>query len=403
MADIDLYVNSRIAGRIAKTEGKHLFSYHQDVHEALSLTMPLRLESYASLELHPIFQMNLPEGTLRQAIERATAKQYGSGDLTMLALLGPNQIGRLAYTLAGQTLPDRKEDFLNLKTLLKSTDVNLFEQLLARFATRSGVAGIQPKVLLDIPIEKVIDVKSKISLPLQSYIVKSWGDEYPELGCNEYVCLTFARYAGLQLPEYYLSANGKLLVCKRFDLDQNGASLGFEDFCVLQGRGTKAKYDASLESCTNTIRQYVSPIFQQQALYDFFKLTLINILVKNGDAHLKNIGVIYKNLEGYSLGKLPEAERKLAPIFDIVSTVPYIKDDTMALSLTGSKRWPKWKVLKKFGKQHCGLGNLLIDQVVDEVYLARDKILPVLSEMTAKHPPFTVVAETMASTMRHVF
>ncbi len=47
-------------------------------------------------DLHPVFQMNLPESSLREAIELATAKQYGSGDLTMLALLGPNQIGRLA-------------------------------------------------------------------------------------------------------------------------------------------------------------------------------------------------------------------------------------------------------------------------------------------------------------------
>ena len=86
MTDIDLYIHNRIAGRVAKTGEKHLFSYHQDALEALSLTLHLCLERYTSLELHPIFQMNLPEGVLRQAIERATAKQYGSGDLTMLAL-----------------------------------------------------------------------------------------------------------------------------------------------------------------------------------------------------------------------------------------------------------------------------------------------------------------------------
>lgn len=403
MADIDIYIDNRMVGRVAKTGNKHLFSYHQDAPEALSLTMPLRIESYASPELHPIFQMNLPEGALRQAIERATAKQYGSDDLTMLALLGPNQIGRLAYTLAGQSLPEQKGELPDLKSLLKSKDANLFEQLLARFATRSGVAGVQPKVLLDIAEERVAGVKSKVSIPLQSYIVKSWGEEYPELGCNEYVCLTFARYAGLQLPEYYLSDNGKLLISKRFDLDKDGSSLGFEDLCVLQGKGTREKYDASLESCANTISHYVSPMFQPQALQDFFKLTLVNILVKNGDAHLKNSGVIYHNLEQYSLGQFPEAERTLAPVFDVVSTVPYIKDDTMALSLTGSKRWPKWKVLKTFAKQHCLLGNAQIDQAVDEVYSARDRVLPLLGKVTDKHSDFSAIAETMASAMQHSF
>jgi serine/threonine-protein kinase HipA len=403
MADIDLYINKRIAGRVGKTDEKHLFSYHQDADEALSLTMPLRMESYSNPALHPIFQMNLPEGILRQTIERATAKQYGSDDLTMLALLGPNQIGRLAYTLAGQSLADKKDLLPDLKSLLNSKDAKLFEQLLTRFATRSGVAGVQPKVLLEISKESVTNIKTKGSLPLQSYIVKSWGSEYPELGCNEYACLTLARYAGLQLPEYFLSDNGKLLITKRFDLDKDGTSLGFEDFCVLQGKGTKEKYDASLESCANTIRQYVSPIFQPQALYDFFKVTLINILVRNGDAHLKNSGVIYNNLTNYRLGQLPETERKLAPVFDIVSTIPYIQDDTMALSLTGSKRWPKWKVLRKFAKQHCALNTQKTDQAVDEVYSARDRVFPLLNKLSDKHCSFLAVAERMISAMKQPF
>lgn len=403
MADIDLYISNKIVGRVAKTDEKHLFGYHQDADEAISLTMPLRIESYSSPALHPIFQMNLPEGILRQAIERATAKQYGSDDLTMLALLGSNQIGRLAYTLAGQPLSEQRGILPDLQSLLNSTNVNLFKQLLSRFATSSGVAGVQPKVLLDIAEEQITGLRTKASLPLQSYIVKSWGDEYPELGCNEYACLTMVRHAGLQVPEYYLSDNGKLLITKRFDIDQNGSPLGFEDFCVLQGKGTKEKYDASLESCTNTIRQYVSPIHQPQALYDFFKITLINILVRNGDAHLKNIGVIYHNLEHYRLGQIPEAERKLAPFFDIVSTTPYIQDDTMALTLTGSKRWPKWKVLEKFAKQHCALNKQKTDQAVDEVFSARDRVFPLLHKLANTHHGFTIIADTMTATMQQSF
>ncbi len=227
MTDIDVYVISKIAGRLIKAGAKHVFSYHQGATEALSLTMPLRTESYAFQGgLHPVFQMNLPEGYLRQAIERATAKQYGSDDLTVLALLGSNQIGRMAYTLAGQLLTTQGDSLDDLQILLGSDDVTLFNQLITRFAIHSGVAGVQPKVLLDI-------VKAKASLTTQSYIVKSWGDEYPELGCNEYVCLTLAKQAGLKVPETYLSDNGKLLISKRFDLNETDEPLGFEDFCVL--------------------------------------------------------------------------------------------------------------------------------------------------------------------------
>ena len=401
MADIDVYLNNttdqnpniekQITGRLSKSENKHVFSYHPNSQQALSLTMPIRTESYSYPGLHPLFQMNLPEGYLRQAIERATAKKYGSDDLTMLTLLGSNQIGRLSYAIADKPLVIQLQDCPDLTSLLNSQDANLFSQLLDQYAIFSGVAGVQPKVLMDI----ITKVESKATLPLQSYIVKSWGEEYPELGCNEYACLTIAKAAGLPVADFYLNNNAKLLISKRFDYDVHNNPLGFEDFCVLQAKTTKQKYDASIESCANTIGQYVSPVFRQQALYDFFKLTLINILIRNGDAHLKNIGIIYADLHHYKQGQLPEAERQLAPFFDIVSTVPYIPADSMALSLTGSKRWPKWKVLQKFARQHCGLNTKKTNQAFEEVMHASQRGLKVLDSLAEKYPSFTPISEVM--------
>ncbi|MCF6300681.1 MAG: type II toxin-antitoxin system HipA family toxin [Proteobacteria bacterium] len=408
MADIDVYLHHKTdknspletqrTGRLSKLEYKHVFSYYsnpeansENSEQALSLTMPLRTESYSYPDLHPLFQMNLPEGHLRQAIERATAKKYGSDDLTMLTLLGTNQIGRLSYAIAGEPLQVKSQNIPDLKSLLNSEDANLFVQLLQQYATSSGVAGVQPKVLMDIKTK----IEGKATLPLQSYIVKSWGNEYPELGCNEFACLTLAKAAGLPVADFYLSDNAKLLISKRFDYDRVYKPLGFEDFCVLQAKITKEKYDASIESCANTIVQFVSPIFRQRALYDFFKLTLVNVLVRNGDAHLKNIGIIYKDLYQYKQGQLPKTERKLAPFFDIVSTVPYIPADTMALSLTGSKRWPKWKVLQKFANQHCGLNTKRTNQALEEVMHAREKGINILVSLAEKHPAFSLISEVM--------
>ncbi len=405
MADVDVYINRELSGRLSQVTEKHVFSYHQNADEALSLTMPLRTESYSYHSLHPLFQMNLPEGHLRQVIERATAKQYGSDDLTMLALLGPNQIGRLSYALENQLLTANEDMLPDLQTLLGSEDATLFSQLLNRFAIRSGVSGVQPKVLLDVVNKenKLANdrlLTGKSTLPFQSYIVKSWGQEYPEFACNEYVCLSLAKNAGLQLPEFYLSDNGKLLISKRFDINEQGTLQGFEDFCVLQARGTREKYDASLEMCTHTIKEFVSAEHQAQALYDFFKLTLINVKIKNGDAHLKNSGVIYSDLQQYRVGEIPSTKRKLAPIFDIVSTVPYIKNDTMALSLGGTKRWPKWKVLLKFAKQHCSINTKKINQAVEEVEQASEQTLTLLSTLSEQHKKFSPVANVMNDLMQ---
>jgi len=396
MSSVDVYLKpelkpqevvAQLSSESDNNTHKHVLTYHPDADEALSLTMPLRNESYTHNDLHPIFQMNLPEGALREALERATAKQYGSDDLTLLTILGANQIGRVVYSPAGQAIKAQTDSDLHLDDLLNHQDSNLFSELLSRYAKSSGVAGVQPKVL--------VDIQNRLSLPIDRYIVKSWGKEYPHLGCNEYVCMNIAKKAGLDVPETYLSDNGKLLISKRFDLDEAGNATGFEDFCVLQAKGTKQKYDSSIEQCANTIRQYVSDEFKMACLADFYKLTYLNVRIRNGDAHLKNIGIKYASLTDYRSHQIPEVSRKLAPIYDLVSTVPYIKNDTMALTLTGSKRWPKPKVLHKFAMQHCQLNKKQIDVIEEQVEQAIISSLPLLEQLQKKHQGFAEVANSM--------
>lgn len=409
MANVDVYVQSHNVGLLAKTAKadefteKHSFTYSAHSDQALSLLMPIRRETYDYPGLHPIFQMNLPEGYLREYLERATAKVFGSDDLTVLTLLGSNQIGRLQYRLEGQEFDNEPHEAPALSAILESRDDNLFDQLLKRFALRSGVAGVQPKMLLDAT--DIQDSASRLpadksTVNLNSYVVKAWGKEFPHLACNEYVCLMLCKHSGLDVPDFYISDNGKLFISKRFDIDSQGNALGFEDFCVLQAKSTKQKYDASLESCANTIKQFVSPQYLSQALSDFFKLNVINVLVRNGDAHLKNSGIVYDDLKGYQQGSLPIQNRKLAPIFDVVSTVVYIKNDSMALTLTGSKRWPKWKVLEQFAITHCGLTKKAANLILDDVYQAASDTLPMLKNLKNQHEGFFELADEMERLLR---
>lgn len=401
MQEVDVYVNRQHAGRLSRAQQRHGFTYVLDAPEALSLTMPLRVESYVYEQgLHPLFQMNLPEGYLRQAIERFAAKQFGSDDLTYLTLLGNHQIGRLRYTVADKNLPPDTLAAPPLNELLHSSDANLFHQLFERYAMHSGVAGVQPKVLMELRNDIVAPLVDKATLPLKKYIVKSWGPEFPQLACNEFLCMTLARNAGLNVPNVHLSDNGQLLICERFDVDSQDQPLGFEDFCVLQGRSTQQKYDSSIESCANTVRQYVSPHDLQQALEDFFKLTVLNIKIQNGDAHLKNFGIVYKDLPGFREGDQPVAKRKLAPVYDVVSTTPYIAGDSMALTLTGSKRWPKHKVLETFAIAHCNLPKKKIQQVFEEVDAACEKTYVLLESLSNNHPDFEPIGEKIGKLMQ---
>ena len=66
----------------------------------------------------------------------------------------------------------------------------------------------------------------------------------------------------------------------------------------------------------------------------------LNAALRNGDAHLKNFGIVYDDIDG---------EVALAPVYDLVTTTAYIPADQMALTLDGSTRWPMAKQLLAFG------------------------------------------------------
>ena len=62
--------------------------------------MPVRLPSWdVQYGLVPIFEMNLPEGVLRERLRLAFAKATGAfDDFDLLRITGRSQIGRIRYT-----------------------------------------------------------------------------------------------------------------------------------------------------------------------------------------------------------------------------------------------------------------------------------------------------------------
>jgi serine/threonine-protein kinase HipA len=64
------------SGRIVGGAGDYRFRYHDEAkaQAAISLLMPVRLDEYRHRELHPIFQMNLPEGYVLEQLRNRLAK-----------------------------------------------------------------------------------------------------------------------------------------------------------------------------------------------------------------------------------------------------------------------------------------------------------------------------------------
>lgn len=373
------------AGLLDRTldQRQYVFAYDQATESPdsqVSLTMPVRLESWLSHDLHPIFQMNLPEGALLEAIRRAIAKIAGEDDLTILRVTGGNQIGRNRFSLPEDTSAGIVESAESLDDLLSYPDTEeLFHDLVAKYALRSGVSGVQPKVMLD--------ATERGTAAIGGYIVKSWGADYPHLAANEFFCMTAAKRVGLPVPEFHLSENGGLFVMKRFDIDPTeGNSLGFEDMCSLQALGTAQKYGSTYERVARTIKDFVSGEFLQGAREQFFASLVLSCMIRNGDAHLKNFGVLYER---------PGQPVRLAPVYDMVTTVAYIPRDVPALSLAGTKKWWPRKILEKFALAHLALPVGKVGQIFEEVAEGVTETRGMLSAYMDEHPEFLDVGSRM--------
>src|SRR6202789_3330132 len=261
---IKVWTDSQEAGMLDRSgERGSSFAYAPEAlpARAVSATMPVRLPSWdIRFGLPPIFEMNLPEGVLRERLRLAFAKATGSFDeFDLLGVVGRSQVGRIRYTGDHEQLHE-DVPFQSVDEILeRKRGGDLFRYLLEKFAPFSGISGVQPKILVRDE-DAFADMEHTGHRLSQSYrgathIVKLWEpNEYPQLAANEYFCLTAARKCGLDVPPFRLAEDGMALVIDRFDLRMDGTYRGFEDFCVLNARRTDEKYRGSYE--TQVIKRF---------------------------------------------------------------------------------------------------------------------------------------------------
>jgi serine/threonine-protein kinase HipA len=126
----------------------------------------------------------------------------------------------------------------------------------------------------------------------------------------------------------------------------------------VRGRLDDRKYRGSYELIADLMRTKLN--LRQPELEKLFQQVAFSILVRNGDAHMKNFGVLYTN----------ENDIRLSPMFDVLTTsiYPYtrfgtgveVEDNTMALKLRRSdkrKTYPLPQELIDFGRDACGVAR----------------------------------------------
>ena len=263
------------SGKILTSAGDYLFRYHEDAkaRAAISLLMPVRLDEYRHRELHPIFQMNLPEGYVLEQLRNRLAKVANVDPMLLLALSGSSSpIGRVAVSspevdalLARQQFPGEKLE----EILAWDGAEDIFVGLVDRYILRAGISGVQPKVLVP---EHQDSAPQRFTSKTSDLIIKSGRDEFPGLAINEFLCMSVAKEAGIAVPEFYLSDNAKLFVMRRFDRDEQLNPIGFEDMAALMGLAAEQKYSKSYSAIAKAIRMYRPPEHVQGSLAQLFAM-----------------------------------------------------------------------------------------------------------------------------------
>ncbi len=335
---------------------------------AVALLMPPAEQlTWQDGDLFPVMDQNLPEGDLFMRIRELFPKQPMT-PMHMLALVGRNGIGRLGFGLPGQAAAPMPRTLSKSELLGTRYTPAVFDELVAAYlSTGAGIAGMQPKIM----------VPDRPTVPIPSLIVKAASPAYPGLAANEFLCLSAARQAGIGVPSFALSDDGQMLVLDRFDLVVQGDGqverLGFEDIAALAGLRVRdvlsdRKYQGSYQRVAELLRQLQ---LHSDNLHRFYEQVAFSVMVRNGDAHLKNFGLLYRSA----------TEAWLAPMFDVVTTSiyrytqyvggPELEDRTLALKLFAgrhrTKTYPTTEELLEFGRKVCGVAQpaLVLARIAD--------------------------------------
>lgn len=354
-----VHTSQGLAGQLTR-ESQIVFGYRTANPDCeISLTMPLRAETYAANILPGVLRQNLPEGYLLHWMHERFSKIMKMDDFNMLALTGSDMIGRVSVSLDEERVAPPKAEDLGALLAWKGTE-SLFDYLAEKYAGTSGISGVQPKVMATAYGGK--ETVDKGAMKDRSLIIKASGADFEGLAENEYHCMTMGKLAGLDVPKFWLTDNKELFIIERFDIDPASTEyLGFEDMTALTGKQNDGKYDSSYENVAKAIDIFASSTCKMSSFAEFFKSLVLSMIVRNGDAHLKNFGLLYTTPQSNDV--------RLSPLYDIVCTTAYIPRDTIALKMNREKVWPSRATLIDFGKTHCKLDQpaAIIDELLDVV------------------------------------
>jgi serine/threonine-protein kinase HipA len=359
--ELSVLVQGRSVARLFRERDQYVLQYEPRAAavDFVSLTMPVQASPWLwPRDLHPFFRQNLPEGYLLSILRETLGSALDGTDLSLLAVVGRNGIGRVTVT-PPQMRESAVDEPLDLKALLhEDFSPNYFDELVRRYA-RSAVSGVVPKFLSAEPPDEA-PPRGRTTLRTSRYIVKG-SSNLPYLAFNEHHTMrVLARLNKVPVAHTQLSDDGQILLVERFDVDEQGVPThGLEDACSLLGLPPHEKYAPSMERVLKATQTYLPGDTSDAQLEQLGYHLLTNFIVRNADCHSKNVALYYTSLDDVAF----------TPVYDLVTTQAYdgLRDSAPGLSIEGRKTWIPGKTLPHFFTSRLRISSRRYSQMLEEL------------------------------------
>ena len=278
------------------------------------------------MKLPPFFSNLLPEGHLRQYLA-GTAHVHPEREFFLLWALGQDLPGAITVT---------NEDHQAWSNNAHANSADEAAPTAIEHALRFSLAGVQLK------FSAVRSALGGLTIPTRGigghWIVKLPSRDFRQVPENEFSMMSLAKMVGIDVPAIDLvdvSSIGnlpkginhlgdKVFIIERFDRTDDGQSVHIEDFAQVFGVYPHAKYE---KASYRSLARVIAAESGDADIAEFIRRATFNVLIGNGDMHLKNWSLIYRDRQ----------HAELSPAYDFVSTITYLPNDQSALSFSRSK------------------------------------------------------------------
>ena len=307
--------------------------------------------------LSTFFSNLLPEGHLLDYLAQKLGLN-SSREFFLLAELGGDLPGAVSVSRVG--------DLSNITVSTKKIPV-LDSPL------RFSLAGVQLK------FSAIAEARGTFTIPADgaggSWIVKLPSERFSQVPEVEYSMLQLAQLAGIDVPEFNVVPTKQIdgipadfrdiaansLAVKRFDRTISGVRIHMEDFAQIYQVYPQDKYKMASYA---HIGKVLWSEGGESSYCEFIRRLVFTVAIGNGDMHLKNWSVLYHD----------PRKPVLSPAYDFLPTISYIRNDSLALNLAGTKNFydvtiDKFKKMAEKAKAPEKLTTRIVEEMTEKILL----------------------------------